>query len=371
MSQRSSKNFNTKHTMTLAWAEEMRRNFTRAVLLLVTFIIVSASSYCIVEGWKFRDALYMTVITFSTVGYREVHPLSPAGQILSMILIIIGMCLVAYCFGIIGQTLIAGEINRYRGLHKMRKKIAGYKDHIIIAGFGRLARAVIPELLKRNYNIVIIESDPLKIIDLEAHQLPYLEGNAHDEECLRYAGVERAKALLAVVPNDADNVYITLAARNMNKNLWIVSRIEAIENKNKLLIAGANQVFCPYQLSGDRVLHQLLHQQVNECMPIFTNQEYGDQLVLKQLQIGKSSEVAGKTLQESNLRTRTGVTVAACIAKDGQVQPSPSGNQVLEAETSIIVIGTGDSLVACAQLLSATNEGFRSEENVQQTPPSH
>lgn len=209
-----------------AWLSDHVKGLYVAVLLLIIITCTGIVGYSTIEGWSQLDSFYMTIITLSTVGYGEVQSLSPEGKIFSSILIMGGMTVAAYCFGVIGRSALQGELYRYRRLLKMNKQIANMKGHTIICGFGRLAGFVIPEIVETGKQIVVIESNPDKITQINLLGLPYIEGSAHDDEVLLAAGVDKASALLALTSNDSENVFITLCARALNSRIVIMARAE-------------------------------------------------------------------------------------------------------------------------------------------------
>ncbi|MDC0357377.1 potassium channel protein [Oligoflexia bacterium] len=326
------------------WATDLARSLVLALVLLVGVCLLGTGGYIYFEGWNLREAFYMTAITLSTVGFGEVHPLSPTGQLFSAGLIILGVVATAYSFSLVGRILLEGELNRFRGIHKMNKKIAAIKNHFIVCGYGRLANFVIPDLIERGEDLVVIENDREVIADLTTLGIPYIEGNAYDEDTLLAAGIERAQALLALLPKDPYNVYVTLVARNLNKTLRIVSRTESDESENKLRLAGANQVVSPYRVSGSRIVQQLLNPNVNDFLQILCDESSGEQLVLEQTLIPEGSPLVGQSLHDASLRNKVGVTVAAYIDPAGKPNLTPQASDVIKAGTMMIVLGTGASI---------------------------
>jgi voltage-gated potassium channel len=292
----------------------------------------------------------MTIITLSTVGYREVAPLSDNGKLFTAGLIMSGVIIAAYSVGVIGRTLIEGELKRYRRLHKMRKVIASYSNHTIVCGYGRLGRIVVQEMLGENQDVVIIENDSARIEELESLSIPYIEGSAYEDEALIAAGIDRAGHLLALLRTDADNVYVTLCARDLNSNIRIIARTEGESGENKLKRAGANQVIAPYRLSGGRIVQQLLRPNVSDFLAI-AQDRMGTELVLEEIVIPENSQLGGMSLERAELRNRTGAMIAALINPDGDMITSPGGDTILEAGATIIIIGTRSSLDRLNQLL--------------------
>ncbi len=344
------KNAANSYEKSKAWMAQATRSLAFACLLFLTLVLLGTAGYRIIEGWSVIDSLYMTIITISTVGYGEVRILSTEGRLFSVMLIICGMGVVAYCINVFAQTTIEGQINRLRGMSKMFRRIRDYENHHIVCGYGRLSKYVLPELLEHGHKVVVIDADPMTTIDLEALQIPYIEGNAYDNETLKLAGVERASALLSLLPNDSDNVYVTLSARSLNPKLRIVARTESGEGEDKLRLAGANTVVAPFRVSGARIVQQLLHPYVNDFLEIATGKS-GESLIMERLVIPNDSSIAGMTLEQSELRKKTGVIVAASIGSDGTMNLSPGRDCVLQAGATLIALGTKKSLEQLAELV--------------------
>ena len=332
------------------WMTKRIKGFYLAAYLLLGLLIVGTLGYELIEGWGLLDSFYMTVITISTVGYGEIKPLSPEGVVFTTIFIICAMSITVYAFGVIGQTALEGELFKLRRIAKMQGLIDKMNDHIIICGFGRLAHHIVDELKDHGESIVIIEMDPLRHIEIEAYGLPYIEGSAHEDEVLERAGLSRAKSLLAILPSDAENVFITLSARSLNPEIHIVARTEAAENEQKLRRAGANQVISPYRVSGTRIVQNVLNQHVNDFLEITTGSD-GRKLALEHLVIPEGSPLAGKTLEEAKLRNRAGVNIAAIVSPSGETALNPSADQLIEGGARMIVLGETTAFEKLSKLL--------------------
>ena len=335
-----------------AWLESHVRNVVVALCLLAIVMSVGIVGFSLIENWTFHDSFYMTVITLSTVGYGEVQPLSKSGQLFAAFLILGGMLTVAYAVGVIARSALEGELYKFRRVTKMAKEISELRNHIIVCGFGRLARFVIPDLLERGRKIVVIESNPESIELIENQGILFIEGNAYEDDTLKAAGIEHAQALVAVLPKDADNVFVTLSARSLNPKVRIIARTELVSGENKLRLAGANQVVAPYRVSGSRIVEQITHPYVNDFLEIATAAT-GEKLVLEQVVLPRGSELDGATLRASALKERTGATVAALIAPDGSLKISPVADEVLEGGSTLIAFGSEDGIQKLSNLLAS------------------
>ncbi|MCI5066740.1 potassium channel protein [bacterium] len=333
------------------WMTERIRGFYLAAYLLFGLLVVGTVGYELIEGWGLLDSFYMTVITISTVGYGEVNPLSREGVIFTTCLIIGGMSVTVYAFGVIGQTALEGELFKLRRLAKMEKKIDALDNHTIVCGFGRLAHFVIDELRDHGEEIVVVEKEERHFKEIESEGLLYVNGNAHEDEILLRAGIRRAKTLLAIVPSDAENVFITLTARNLNPTIQIVARTEQTASESKLRRAGADQVISPYRVSGSRIVQNVLHQHVNDFLEIATGSD-GTKLALEQVVVPPDSPLVGLTLETAALRRKAGVNVAAIISPTGKTHLSPSKDEVIESGARIFLFGETTSFKLLAELMS-------------------
>lgn len=336
------------------WLHGHVSHVLQAILILIVLTLFGVLGYQIIEGWSFLDSLFMTVITLSTVGYGEVQPLSQNGVIFSIFLIMGGVLVAIYAFGVIGSSAIEGQLNRFRKIYRMNKMIDKMENHYIITAFNTLTDCIIPDLINVQKQLVVIESDHDAIEELANHNIPYIEGNASDDIILKKAGIMKASALLAVSDNDSENVFVTLSARNLNNKLHIVSRTDKKSSEAKLRLAGANSVISPFRVSGARIVQQLIHPYINDFLEIATD-NHGTQLVLEQFIIPKNSEIAGKSIIDSGIRDKTGAMVAANIKNDGTMVLSPGRDSIIEAGSTLIVFGTREGLEKLSNLVDLAN----------------
>jgi voltage-gated potassium channel len=318
-----------------------------SVVLIVFF---GSLGYCLIEGWSINDALYMTVITLSTVGFGEVQTLSPEGRLFTAALIIAGVGVATYSFTTIVRAIVEGELTRLRGAQRMKKKIAGLRNHTIVCGFGRLGRIVVRELLEAGKDAVVVEVEPKAIEELERSGISYIEGSAYEDEVLRTAGIEYAESLLSLLPKDADNVYVTLCARDLNPDLSIVSRTEDDDGEKRLRRAGANQVVAPYRVSGNRIVQRLIRPNVSDFLELAAGRG-AQQLAIEEIVVNNTSPLVGKTLAESNLPKETGAIIAAIISGGGEMSFNPGATSIIEGGATLIVLGHKESLEKLSTLL--------------------
>jgi voltage-gated potassium channel len=325
----------------------------RKIFILTTllFILLSLGSmgYVWIEGWDFFDALYMTVTTLSTVGYGEVHPLSRAGKIYNIVLILAGMGVLFYIISILARVVVEGEIQEALGRHKFMKDIKRLRNHYIICGFGRIGEIIARQLQNRGLSLVVIDKDPEQIARLEELGYYFIDGDATRDEVLLEAGIERAKGLVAVVASDANNVYIVLTARSLNPNLFIVARGEEPGSEQKLLRAGADKVESPHQMGGQKMAHTILHPTVVTFMELAMKE--GVEWSMEEIAVGQTSALLGVPLADSGIRQKLNLILVAIKRADGEMLFNPSHETPILAGDTLIALGLRKNLDALEQML--------------------
>ena len=312
-------------------------------MVLVAVIVFGTAGYSIIERWPLLDALYMTFITLSTVGFREVYTLSPTGKIFTILLILVGVVGMAYTLRVIAQMVLEGEIKRLLGRRKMEKGLKELNDHYIVCGFGRVGRRIAFELCARKVPFVVIDNDLSRIEQAENDGFLFIQGDSTADQTLIDAGVERAKALITAVANEADGVFIVLSARQLNPQLLITARAESEEGKKKLSRAGANKVISPYKIGAIRMALTTLRPNLVDFMKVITfDKETG--LTIEEIQIKPGSPLIQSTLRECAIRKEFGIMVAGIkkVGKDVFLNPSPDTK--IEAGDILIVIGEKEGL---------------------------
>ena len=234
------------------------RHLRVSIIVLALLISLGIAGYMGIEGWDFLDSLYMTVITLATVGFKEVHTLSDHGKIFTMLLIVLGVSVLGYIVGSLAQIMFEGQFQRIMGRKKVEKKIEALRDHYIVCGFGRMGALICREFAAKPLPFVVVEKMHDVIEKLEADGYLFLRGDATDDETLLRAGIKQAKGLISVVASDTENVYITLTARELNPDLFILARSGAEGSDIKLKRAGASKVISPYLIGGNRMAQAIL-----------------------------------------------------------------------------------------------------------------
>lgn len=302
-------------------------------------VFVGTAGYRFVEGWSWLEALYMTVITLTTVGFGEINPLSPAGRFFTILVIIGGVGLAAYALSFGAEVIATGELAR---MIRTRRKVK-LKDHCIVCGFGRVGRYVAAELERENIQFVVIDKEDSAIEICQQKNYPFVQGNAAEEETLRQAGIASAKFLVASVNADAENVFIILTVRELREDLFIIARCNFEESTPKLKKAGANQVISPYALTGHRIVHMISRPSITEFLDVVLHSE-NTELWLEEIDIQSGSILANQTLGDARIRNEMGVTVLAIDLPQKKVITHPKADTVLLEGARLIVLGTRDQL---------------------------
>jgi voltage-gated potassium channel len=318
---------------------------------LIAILTIGSFGYVFLEGWTLFDGLYMTVITLTTVGYGEVHPLSEAGRAFTILLIFLGVGFMFYVVTALAQVVVEGQLQDIFGRRRVERDIRNLRDHYIICGFGRIGEVISRELSHNRIPLVIVDNQPQNIPTLERSGYLHLIGNATQEEVLLSAGIERARGLVSVVSSDADNVYIVLTARSMNPSLKIVSRAGEPGSEQKLRQAGANEVISPYELGGQRMAQTILRPTVVDFMEVALGE--GIDLSLEEIPVGGGSDIIGKPLKESGIRQQLDLIIVAIKRADGAMIFNPQPNAPILQGDTLIALGSRMNLDKLMHLLEA------------------
>ena len=317
-------------------------------LLVVLFIGVAGFMY--LEKLDPIDALYMTVITLSTVGFGEVTPLHPAGRLFVIFLILFGVVISGYGVTILGELVIEGQFQKIYGRRKMEKRINKMTDHHIIAGYGRVGRQVAMEFKKKKVKFIVIEKGEAAITNLFKDEVLFVQGEATDDDVLRSASIEKAKTFISTLPDEAQNVYLTLTARDMNRDLHIIARADYDDGVKKLKRAGADHVVTPHVLGGIRMAMASLRPNVVDFMHSTALGEGG--LTIEELRIPADCTFSGQTLRESNLKKDYGVTIIGIKKINKEMVIAPGPETVLDTNDIMVLIGNEEGLEKISKALT-------------------
>jgi len=305
------------------------------LLMLVTY---GATGYMTIEGWPLLDALYMTVITLGTVGFKEVHDLSAYGKLFTITLIVFGVSVLGYIVGSLAQIMFEGQIQRIIGRKKVEKQIDSLQDHYIICGFGRIGQLICKEFAAKPIPFLVIEKHPEAHEKLHHEEYLHLRGDATEDDTLLRAGIKRARGLISVVTSDSENVYITLTARGLNPDLYILARSGEEGSEIKLRRAGANKVVSPYVIGGSRMAQAILRPNVVYFIEIATGREHLE-LQMEEILIPVHSAFVGENLISSGFRKETGTIIVGIKKGSGKMVFNPESHSKLEAGDTLIVLG--------------------------------
>lgn len=316
---------------------------------LATLLLLGSLGFVWIEGWNFFDALYMTVTTLATVGYREVHPLSRAGQVYNIVLILSGMGVMFYIVTALARVVVEGEIRAALGKRRLLKRLKKLQDHYIICGFGRIGEIIARQLKQRGLPVVIVENNPEVLARLETLDYSFVAGDATREEVLLEAGIDRAKGLVAVLHSDAGNVYITLTARSLNPKLFIVARGEELGSEQKLLRAGADKVESPYEMGGRKMAHTILRPAVVTFMELAMHE--GVEWSMEEIAVGTGSPLLGLPLKDTGIRRKLNLIIVAIKRADGEMLFNPTPETPLRPGDTLIVLGLRKNLEALEEIV--------------------
>lgn len=317
--------------------KSVKRQLLFAFSLILLVIFIGTIGYIVLEGWPLFDSLYMTVITITTVGYREVHDLSDTGKLFTIFLIVCGVGTILYTLNNAARVLIEGEFKEIFGRRKLEKTIKGLKGHHIICGYGRMGKVIGKELKEKGARFVVIEKEALNPEIFDGDML-FVNGDATRDEILREAGIERAKGLISVLSTDAENLYVVLSARVLNPELNIVARAGEEGSEQKLLRAGADRVVSPYHIGGLRIAHSLLKPAVVDFIEFATRSGNID-LQMEEVYVHSGSKITGMTLDECGVGRELGIIIVAIKREGGDMRFNPTFKTAIKAGDILIALG--------------------------------
>jgi len=315
--------------------------------LLVAIILVGVAGFRIIENYSFSEAIYMTIITVSTVGFNEVRPLSPEGRLFTAFLIIFSFGTFAYAVSSITIYVMDGEYKRYFKDLRVTKQVNKISNHTIICGYGRNGKQAVSELKAHNRKYVVVEFNKELVEELrETHSIPFVEGDATQEEVLERAGIDRATSLITTLPKDADNLFVVLTAREMNAELLIISRASKDNSDKKLRRAGADNVIMPDKIGGAHMASLVIKPDVIEFMDYVMGQG-SSSINLEEITFENlPEEFKNKSIKELGIRDKSGANIVGFRTPDGEYIINPSPDTVIMPKAKIFVLGTVEQVNA-------------------------
>jgi voltage-gated potassium channel len=331
--------------------ERFRKRFILIVSALLVTQLGGTLGFILIEHYPVFDAFYMTLITISTVGYAEVHPLSYAGRIFNSFLIFFGVTVMLLAVGGMTQAIIELELNQYFGKRRTKKMIDHLKDHYIVCGFGRVGRGAAVELQRASAKFLVVDRSEDKVEWAMKLGMLAVLADATDDVTLREAGVLRAKGLIATLQSDADNLFVILSAKALKPSLLVSARIASEQSEKKMRLAGADYVFAPYDMTGNRMAQVMLKPHVSQFID-FTTKDIGLDVGIEQVRVSATCEFASKTLQQMQIRRDLGVIVLAIRKTDGRMLFNPPAEAEIEGGDFLIAMGESANLRRLEQMLT-------------------
>jgi len=320
---------------------------------LVVFAVAAALglgtvAFHLLEGWSLLDSLYVSAQTVTTVGYGDLTPQTAGGRLFATVFMMFGVGIVLYCLTTAVHSIVQSELVATFGRRRLSRKMSKLRDHFIVCGAGRVGSHLVRDLKHASEMFIVIERDAQKVAELTEQGVAVLVRDATLEESLREAGVEHARGLAACLPDDADNVYVVLTARDLNSKLHIVARAAEEPAEVKLVRAGANRVIAPTIIGGHRMATALLKPAVADFIDSITASQL--ELTFEQVEVEPSSTLVGRKLRDTNIRSELDIVIVSIRRSDGQMLFNPSGEATIESGDMLIAIGQPETLMKMNKL---------------------
>jgi len=322
----------------------MEKNLPRLLILLPIILIGGTIGFSTIEHWNLLDSIYMTIITLATIGYHEVHPLTDPGKLFTILFVIFGVAPAwGFLVSVLFKSILEGHLRKMLGSRIMEKQIKKLKDHYIVCGFGRVGQTVCSEMNRNKVTFVVIEQSPAAIVELEKAGHIFIQGSCADDENLIAAGIERAKGLVNTIADEADAVYVTLSAKQLNPKIFIMARADSQSVRNKLIRAGATRVLSPHVYAGIHMTQTTLRPNVVDFMTIASDGNT-EGLKVEEIAIKEGSKLNGVSLKDSGIGSKLGITVIGSKKKGLEMYYNPPPDFLINDGDTLILIGTGSQL---------------------------
>jgi voltage-gated potassium channel len=323
--------------------------FRLAVTLLLIVVGIGVAGYMLIDGWNLLDAFYMVITTISTVGYTEVHPQSTAGRLFTSVLIVVGVATMLYGFGVFAELLAENAFGTYRKGHSLLRNLTMLKDHFVICGYGRIGTQIVAEFEQHKIAYAVIDQTDEAVGRLRAEGRLHIEGDASSEDILKQAGIERARGLISAVDSDERAVYIVLAARALNPDLYIVARAGHPESIRRLELAGATRTISPYRMAGHRMAELAVRPALVDVLDSLHHGE--SEIAVEEMLLSPGMKAIGKTIEEAGLLEASTARLLALRRGDGTLHVNPGPGLRLDHGDLLVAIGSEDELFASAARL--------------------
>lgn len=327
------------------------RHLAISIALSLLILVTGTAGYMIIEDWRFLDALYMTIITISTVGYREVNQVGDIGRVFTIFLVLIGVGFTFYVMAAVVQFMVEGRVRIIMGRRRLDKQIDRLKNHYIVCGYGRIGRVICRNLQRTPYDLVVVEKNPDLIPVMDKDGILYVASDAADEANLLKAGIRRARGLVAALATDTDNVFLVLSARQLAPELNIIARASQEGAKNKLRAAGANSVESPYEMGAASMAHRIIRPTVTNFLDLAFAHARKD-IQMEEIPVSEKSRLTNIPLKDSGIRQDFNLIIIAIKKPDGTMLFNPSFEAALMPNDTVIAVGEEENLQKLEKILN-------------------
>ena len=327
------------------------RHLIVSIILSSVILVIGTTGYMIIEDWRFLDALYMTVITISTVGYREINQVGDVGRVFTILLVAIGVGFTLYVAAAVVQFMVEGRIRIILGRRRLDKKINRLKNHYIVCGYGRIGRVICRNLRRKPLSVVAIDNSPDLIPVMDEDGILHVVGDASDEASLIKAGIQRAKGLVAALATDTDNVFLVLTARQLAPQLTIIARASQEAVKSKLQAAGADSVESPYEMGAVSMAHHIIRPTVTNFLDLAFAHGRKD-IQMEEIPVSESSDLVDVPLKDSGIRQNYNLIIIAIKKPDGDMLFNPSYETAIMPDDTVIAVGELENLQKLEKILN-------------------